>query len=304
MKKRLTKIFFILILFFAMGLINIDHVYAASVNLDFSKKVVGAGEQFYVDLMLDTEGQSVNTIEGSITFQNDNISFLRCEDGKSMVNLWVLKPALDLDGNTLRFAGVMTNGFDGVIDPFNPDYKLPGLIVRLVFEGKKPGVSSFSTSTFNLNLNDGKGTALTASPFYGSINVGDYVNNQRYDSKIDSLPLLEAYVIRDANVYNNKYVLVFQATDKNTGIKSVKIKEGKRDWVVAESPYLLKDQSRASIIYIQATNNQGASIIKVIEPLSRKFLSIRNITIILIVVLLLAIIARVIWKRYKNKHDH
>jgi len=302
MNKKTIKIYFLVSLF-AINLIIVRGVYAASVDLDFSKEVVGAGEQFYVDLMLDTEGESINTIEGNITFQNDNISFIRYEDGKSMVNLWVKKPSLDSDKNTLSFAGVMTNGFNGVIDPFNPKYKLPGQIIRLVFEGEKPGVSSFSTSIFNLNLNNGEGTSITAQPSNGIIKIGDFVNNQKYNDKQNSLPTLDAYVIRDPNVYNNKYVLIFKAFDKSTGIKYVEIKEGNKSWVVVkDSPYLLKDQSRRSTIYVQAMNNQGASVVKTIEPIPYHFFTTFNIFVVIFVIIILAIVVRIIYGKFK-KHE-
>lgn len=300
MKNLSTKIF-ILVLFFIISFLNTDSVYAAQVKLDFSNKIVGAGEQFYVDLMLNTEGESVNTIEGDITFQNDNISFVRYEEGKSMVNLWIKKPTLDFDGNTLSFAGVMTNGFSGVIDPFNPSKRLPGLIIRLVFEGKKPGLANFSTSTFNLNLNDGEGTSITATPYYGSVNIGNFVNNQKYNNKSNAIPTLDAYVIRDPDVYNNKYILIFRAVDKGTGIKDIKIKEGRRDWVANEnSPYLLKDQSRRSIIYIQATNNEGITVIKTIEPIPHDF-SLSFYIVIILFVILVTVVGVIIYKRKIKK---
>ena len=301
MNKHLTKII-ILTLFLVANFSLANSTLAASTKLDFTEKNIGVGEQFYVDLMLDTEGESVNTIEGNITFQNDNLSLVRFEDGKSMVNLWVKKPTLDSDGNTLSFAGIMTNGFSGVIDPFNPDYKLPGPIIRLILVGKKPGTASLSTSVLNLNLNDGKGTPITAPAFYDTVKIDNFVNNQKYENKGDSSPSLDAYIVREPDLYDNKYVLIFNATDKASGIKSVSVKEGKRDWVKIASPYLLKDQSRRSTIYIQAANYLGVSVVETIEPLPEKLFTVSHIIIFLIVLLLLLTIIIILCKKYKKKH--
>jgi hypothetical protein len=298
--KSIKKI--ILIIFFVLNLFITNKIFAASLSLDFSKKSLGAGEQFYVDLMLDPEGQSINTIKGSITFQNDYISFVRIEDGKSMVNLWVEKPTLDSDKNTVNFAGVMTNGFDGVIDPFNTKYKLPGLIIRLVFEAQKPGLVDFSTSQFLLNLNDGEGTEIQANPFYDFVKVENYVVNSKYRINTDASPELDAYVTRDPNLYNNKYIIIYKATDKGTGIKSVMIKEGNRNWIEVESPYILKDQGRHSIIYVQAMNFDGAAIVKTIEPLPYKIMTPINILIFVVICLLLFLIIKIFYNnKYKKK---
>jgi hypothetical protein len=298
MKKTRFKIIFIFILIFILNLFFANKIFAATLTLVPSKTSVGVGEQFYVDLMLDTNSQSINTITGSITFPGDSVSFVREEDGKSMVNLWVEKPKLE--DNTISFAGVISNGFEGVIDPFNPSHMLPGLIIRLVFEPKTPGDLNFSTSTFSLNLNDGLGTEIEAPSATDTITVGNYDNKLKYVSKEEGSPELEAYIVRDPNIYNNKYVLIFNATDKDTGIKSVKIKEGIRDWKEIQSPYLLLDQSRHSSITLEATSYSGSGIIMSIDkvPYDYKSLAINSFIIILILILVI-LIARKIYVKKK-----
>ncbi len=272
----------VLILFFILNLLLANKVFAATLTFSSSKDEVGIGEQFYVDLMLDPEGQSINAISGNIIFSNESISFVRSEEGKSMVNLWVEKPELNKDWNSVNFAGVMTNGFDGVIDPFNPSKKLSGQIVRLIFETKKPGLAEFSSSKLSLNLNDGFGTEIKISPINTSINVLNYINEYKYEiSDEHSSPELEAYITRDPNIFNNKYVLIFKASDKGSGIKSVTIKEGRRKWKEIESPYQLKDQSRHSQINLQAINYSGSGIIINIDKIPYNKKEIAKILVII-----------------------
>jgi hypothetical protein len=292
LKQILILLFFILNLFWA------DKVFATTLTLNPSKESLGTGEQFYVDLMLDPQEESINAISGSINFPDDKVSFQRAEDGKSMVNLWVEKPKLE--GNNISFAGVIPNGFDGVINPFDQSHKLPGLIIRLVFEAKNPGQIDFSTSTFSLNLNDGLGTEIQAPSAFISVKVGDFSNIFKYIADDNEIPELEAYVTRDPNIYNNKYVLVFKAYDRGTGIKSVMIKEGRSNWKEIESPYLLHDQSRHSTISLQAINFSGAGVSINIDgiPYDWKLL-IKVASVIITIIIALSVL--ILKKKYANK---
>lgn len=289
----------ILILFFIFNLLFINKVFAATLTFEFSKNSVGIGEQFYVDLMLNPEGQSVNTISGSLILPKDNISFVRLEEGKSMVDLWIEKPQLNNDKNTINFSGLMTHGFDGVIDPFNINHKLPGLMIRLVFETKKSGIVNFSTSTFSLNLNDGLGTEIKIPSINKNLDISNFPNQSKYENLTFGTPELEAYITRDSNIFNNEYVLIFKATDKETGIKSVKIKEGRRNWKEIESPYLLKDQSRHSVINLEATNYSGAGIIINIDKVPYDWQLIIKFSIIVLIIAISFVF--VIRKIYRTK---
>jgi hypothetical protein len=299
--KNLFKIIFLITIFFILSLLFTGRVFAASLSLNTSKNIISVGEQFYVDLMLNPEGDSVNALGGSVNFSSENFSFIRAEDGKSMVNLWVEKPQITGIGssNSISFSGIISNGFQGVIDPFNPDVKLPGLIVRLVFEGKKPGEANFSTSSFNVNLNDGLGTEIPTVSVFTSVLVNNNFNEVKYMGDFSDSPKLEAHVVQNSDLFDNKFVLIFDAFDGKTGIKNVMIKEGNRDWKEIQSPYLLKDQSRHSSIAIQATNFSGASIVLNIDRIPYDWkLIIKICVLVFIGCLIICLIIFFIKKRH------
>ena len=294
-KSNHKKIILTLAVF--IGLIFSHKVFAATLMLKPSTYTIGIGGQFYVDLLLNPEGQSINTIGGTVSFSEEKVSFIRAEDGKSMVNLWVEKPK-NTD-NEINFAGIMTNGFDGVIDPFDQSHKLPGLIIRLVFQSTSPGKVFFSTINTTLNLNDGFGTEIKSTPSYLSMDVVDRPDNSQYSSSEESIPLLEANVIHDPNMYNGKYALVFKASDKGSGIKNVMIKEGRRDWKDIESPYLLVDQSRISDISITAISYAGGAVTINIpgEPYDWKSL----IVVVFITTIIVLCFYLIVRKKYVKK---
>jgi len=261
---------------------------AVSMSFDTPKMVVNKNEEFFIDLLLDAEGGFINGIEGNIEFVGGGLSFLRAENAKSMMDLWILNPKL-ID-NSIVLAGISTYGFSGVIDPFNKDKKLPGLITRLFFKSNRAGEILFTTSDFTLNINDGKGTEVIAS----AISLSMSVNNQEYVkeeiNQIYSEPTIEAFIVRDINLYNNKYVLMFDAKDKESGIEKVLIKEGNKAWKEIESPYLLKDQSRGSVIILKAINFSGQSVLISLDQLSQVDNGEKNIKLIINVVFFILII--------------
>ena len=68
-------------------------------------------------------------------------------------------------------------------------------------------------------------------------------------------------------LFNDKYALIFSAKDAETGIKDVMIKEGNGEWKLAESPYLLNDQSRSSIIKVGTADFSGNTTEITIKPI-------------------------------------
>ncbi len=293
-KSNYIKLF-ITVIFFSLGFLISSKAFAATLILKPSNDSVGIGEQFYVDLMLDTGGQSINTISGNIPLPK-NIVLLRAEDGKSMIDLWVEKPKQN--GESVSFAGVITNGFGGVIDPFNSVNKLPGLIIRFVFLAKEQGSIDLTTSKFLLNLDDGIGSGIEAPSVSIPIKIRETLNKTTYESEGDNNPEIEAYVTHNPDMYDNKYVLIFNAKDKKTGIKSVMIKEGERQWKEIESPYLLMDQGRRSEILLKATNYSEASTVMRIDNIA---LSIEGLISIFILIVMIVFLSLVIIKKV---YDH
>jgi hypothetical protein len=299
MNKKIMNKKYLLSLFVLFSFFIAKDVFASSVFLSAPKNIVGLEEQFYVDLLVDPEGSVINGVDGSINFNDEEISLIRTEEGKSVIGLWIESPKV-VEKNIIKLSGVIPNGFDGVIDPFNPKHKLPGIVARFVFKGLKPSKSHIITSPFVVSLNDGLGTLENKESFNVSIAVQNILTPFVYTNPTDINPELEYEIIRDPNLFNNKYTLIFQAKDKITGIEKVMIKEGRKDWKEIESPYQLEDQSRHSVISLLAINFSGASIIKTIEPLPRDIINPVNIIMVIVFAILVFVILKKIYDKYKK----
>lgn len=290
MKKINLKIILIILFLFCLPIFKTE---AASIVLNYSKNPVNLHEQFYVDVLLEAQGESFNGIKGKINF-SDGLKFIRAEEGKSLINYWVDSPTQE--GNSVLFSGIMVNGFNGVIDPFDSSHKLPGIILRLVFEAQISGEMSLNISDFELNLNDGLGTIRKISDKSFSILVKNTENKVEYQP-LKSTPEIMAYVIRDTEFFGNKYVLIFDARDAESGIMEVLIKEGKRNWVKAESPYILQDQTRRSRIIVQAKNYFGEVAVTGVEALPFKISIVEILGSFVLILAFFAIIKRIYEKK-------
>ncbi len=293
MKKFILKILFAV--FFVL-LMSTHHVDASFSILKVSEENISIGEQFYVDIMINTENESINGVEGSVTFDDKNLTLIRAEEGKSFITFWIEKAVLN--NNKISFAGIVPTGFSGLIDPFNSSNKAPGTLIRLVFEGKSSGNTAINISPLSLTLNDGEGSIIYTAGNSTYIFIDKSENRVVYESKDDSAPTIDAYVTQDENLFNNKYTLVFRVNDKETGVDTVMVKEGNKDWKEIESPYLLEDQSGRSIINIRAINFSGESSTLTIEPTKKKGFSAYNYIIFLVVIIILLVLK---FKKYVFK---
>ena len=294
MKNNFKKIIVLLGLVFVFIFFINYKVEASNLSFKSASETYSIGEQFYVDVYLDTEGKIINGFEGSINFPTDFISFVRAEEGKSMISLWVEKP--NLKGNTITFSGIIPNGFAGVIDPFNLEKKLPGLMVRLIFQTKKDGSFVISSSNSYATLNDGLGTIDNILSSQISLLIKNVFNTIILETKNDVTPELSAYVTQDPNLYDNRYVIIFEAKDKGTGIKNVLIKEGNGEWKEATSPYLLEDQTRHSIITIQAINYSGSGVSINIDALPYSKFLFKNVLVFVFVLIFVLFIIKKFYK--------
>lgn len=251
-------------------------------------------EQFFVDVLIDPLQQDINGVEGVVQYDRTTLSLLRVEDGGTIINLWVNRPK-DTEQGVL-FAGIITNGFSGVIDPFESDKRMSGKLFRMVFESIRPGIAPISTTNTNTTRNDGKGTLDSVKENEVTITITKTIAQELYKSIDTELPTLSAQRIRNPLLYDNKFTLVFLAQDSGSGIARVEVQEGYNEWRTIESPYLLEDQQMHSILKVRAVDNNGNTQLVVVSDGS--YLSIQ---LLLIIFSLIIFIIVLYWRKYYAK---
>lgn len=117
---------------------------------------IEAGQEFTVDIVLDTKGENLNSVEGKITFSDDQLDVVKIDLQDSVVNFWFQQPTsavLSFSGIEERFAEI---AFSGLI--------LGGLatdgakIFSVTFKDKAVGEGMVEFLDTRVLLNDGEGT--------------------------------------------------------------------------------------------------------------------------------------------------
>jgi len=108
-------------------------------------------------------------------------------------------------------------------------------------------------------------------------------------------------VNREKSLFNNKYFIVFNTQDKDSGIARYEVKEGEGEFILAESPYLLKNQRLGQEITVRAVDHGGNETFASTHPVPADTNYNNNlIWVIIFVLMLLAFAVRTYETKFKK----
>ncbi len=246
---------------------------AAELTLTSEIQEVGIDQQFQVDLVLNTENEEINAIEGRVIFPEDLLELKEIRDGNSVINFWIDRPRAitnkETNNNEIVFAGITPGGFNGQ----------NGLIFSAVFQSMREGSGAIEVHDIKALLNDGEGTEAETRILnleFRILKSESQIPDSRFQILPDADPPEEfiPQIAADPAIFDGKWFLVFATQDKKSGIAGYAIHESTRirtrvdakDWISAESPYLLRDQKLRSYIYVKAADKAGNERIAMILP--------------------------------------
>lgn len=264
---------------------------AATLYIDPSSVDVLKGDTVTVAVRLNTdEGECVNTVDAVLSY-SEGIQVIDVSRGRSILPLWVEEPVIDKSTRKITFAGGIPNGYCGRV-PGDPS--LTNILAELVF--RSPGFSvgkAQDTSAIikfepesRVLLNDGLGTQAQLKTIPSTINLLQQVGTTSQDAWRDEVggdvvppQPFSIDLVQNPDVFSGKYYIVFNTSDKQSGIDHYEVIEeprsdiyafrwGRADapWIKTKSPYVLKDQSLSSIIRVKAIDKAGHDRISVLIP--------------------------------------
>lgn len=155
-KSFLKHLFLLGIVFYA------STGYTATLQIFSNSSTVNVGDNLYVSVFVDSEGSTINNVDGSITFPNDIFDVLSISKSGSIFPLWVEEPSFSNSAGTITFdGGVPTPGFNGS----------RGQVVSFVLKAKKSGQADIVFADAAVRANDGLGTDVLSSKQNKSISV-------------------------------------------------------------------------------------------------------------------------------------
>lgn len=218
---------------------------------------VGDNDYIVVDIFVDTQGNSINAVEGSISIPKMmNVDSIRL--GDSSINLWIEEPHRREEGQMeyVVFSGITPGGFVG--------QRIK--IMSLVLLAQNEGSDTISIQDYNVLINDGMGTKDVVEIQPLSLEVSGESKGMRPDYEEDntSPSFFDIQLGRDESIFENKWFAVFNATDKGEGVDRYEMKECYtrtfsffKKWRRVESPVVLNDQNLSSFIWVKAIDRSG-----------------------------------------------
>ncbi len=221
------------------GLIDFDMLNSEDIKV---------GDEILITIALKTEGNSYNTVSGKLNVDN-GLEIKQIKTGNSIISAWIENPSRSKD-NQINFSGIIAGGFKG-----------DGTIFQVLVVPKSTGNLPLNLEDTFILLNDGLGTQEPLPNKNISINARDLREGEQnvvITSRDKTSPEdFEALLVKDKNIAEGKYVLIFEAMDKGSGVKTYEVVEGKKLFKQAESPYVLVNQKINERIYVKAIDYDG-----------------------------------------------
>lgn len=298
MKRYITTIS---IIFFITPLV----AGASQLYLETVPATVNTGDTITATLFLDTQGDFINALEGSVSF-SQNLSLVQMSHGDSLITFWVRSP--EVSGDTISYAGIVPGGYRGEVSPKWVGYH-PGKVFSVVFQAISAGNAWVQVNREStVLLNDGKATEapLTVKDTVFVVNNGKEGKTftPATPSWNDTTPPepFTPFVIRNPDTFfSGKYYLIFETSDKDSGVAYYEVQEGDGVFERAVSPYLLVNQRRDKPITVRAVDRAGNVQNAVVPPVLPQLWYESAITYN---VLVFSILACIIVGIIKRKRSH
>jgi hypothetical protein len=256
---------------------------------------VSALDTTILEVYLDTEGETLNTVEGSLMLSDEHGGDFEIREisvANSVFTMWPRKPSLE-DNNTLDFIGGVPDGVVG--DRL--------LLFKIIVKINQPGIFKASLVDGISYLNDGQGTPTPISPRISEIVIGsarEEAQNKWEEiiSNDNNAPLpFEISIIQDIHLYEGKKFISFETFDEQSGISHYEVREGVNPAVRTGTSYVLIDQKNKVDIVVTAYDKAGnfqVSTLKGGSPI--------NWSAIILIVLII-IIVKVTITRLRNRKN-
>lgn len=232
--------------------------YAFTVYPERNISDMNIGRPTSVKFLIDTDGQEINTLEGSISIPLD-LEISNIDTGGSIFSLWPEKPTFNKVNNEILFTGGSQGGFYG------KDLR----IFNVTITPKNIGDFDLSSGNLSAYLNDGNGTKINGKLSNFDFKVISDTTNDNVDIVKDNNPPnnLIVEIGKDSSLFNNRYFITFNASDSLSGVNRYEIKEGNSSFEKYENNYVIKDQSLNTKIWIKVIDNNGNEFIEKIKPI-------------------------------------
>ena len=291
----MNKKFFIFIFIISAFLLKANETFAAKLYFDVYKNNIDSSipsDDYLLKVELDTQGETINAIDGKVILPKDIVEIKEIHDGNSNINFWLQSP-IEKNKGEIEFSGITPGGVSGE----------SLLLFSVVFHQNNKNQGNISFDSIKVLKNDGQGTEIKTSVATLGLpaNTSKSIADMKDGLAKDTIPpeVFEPDILNNVDSFDNKNLIVFATQDKDSGIDHYEVKEVFFDkFKKAESPYLLEKQNLHSKIYIKAVDNAGNERVIEFYPVGkiRWYLRYGIIGIILAVIAFFGV--RQVWLKF------
>lgn len=237
--------------------LSINVVHAADVSI-MAPKIISNEGQFNVLLNLSTDGTPINSIDITISYPKDLLTFRGYQEDGSIKKIWLISPK-DTNGE-IHFSGIIPGGVDGVYDPDKQGLQ-PIPLVQLIFTPKQNGIGEFKLIHSDILQNDGAGTPLTHvvkdSPI--TISLSQTSTPDSGESSSDNQPPEPFTISYIPSGFFSKTpsMISFSTTDILSGVEKYQIKKVRNSWKDVISPLPTPKGIIARDVIVRAVDFNG-----------------------------------------------
>ncbi len=217
-----------------------------------SPTAVSIGEEILVSLDVSSMAQVFNAVSGNIVIPK-NFSISHIYDGSSVVTVWVERPSVNKEENTISFSGITPGGVKG-------DFK----IISFVLKPMSSGSVVLKAENFSLLANDGKGTIIPVKHNSPTIIISKIVKEKVITQDDSFSPeLFKPTISRTIDIFEGKNFISFSTNDKGVGLDHYEIASSfifspkKESYSITESPVVLSKTQLVKKIFIKAVDRNG-----------------------------------------------
>lgn len=252
------------------------------------------GDTVVVTLFLDTQGEVVNTIEGSFSFKSGSREAVIKDFSLagSDFSYWPHRPSFSLHDGVVSFVGGAPGGVSGSAI----------VLFKAIALMNNAGTISVTPGTILVYPHDGSGMAVSAggTPFSFSVSKQIGMPRDSWETILsqDTIPptIISTEFGKDSGLFDGKRFVSIQAVDEQSGVDYFEIFEDGHPSAIFNSPfYVLANQSDSARVTIAAYDKAGNKTITTISS------SPRSYWWYLFGLCLVAIFFVVVWKIIKRK---
>ncbi len=292
------KIYFFIL---ACSALLLPHsVFTSTVYIDTDHSDFFVGDAILFNVRVNSLNKDINTVEGEVLldYAADAISLTEINTSGSEFSLWPSKPFPSDNNTSISFVGGSPGGL----------ISKDAIVFNMVLKLQETGHIILSPHNIGVYLNDGKGTKDTVNTKDLVINVlpkksdtqstDDWNTILSNDKKAPES--FEIVIGKDPSIFDNQYFISFFTTDVESGVAYYEVQEGETDFVRAESPYVLGDQSLKNVIRVKAIDKAGNERIEELMPSTSTTQLNKNILLGTFASIII-VIFYIFWRKFKRK---